>query len=77
MFRDAKGHVPDTALNRALLQRTAADPKNLKSTQPAGDGSQGNVQTYQQTLPNGTQVWVEVYNGQITNGGINAVPRKQ
>ena len=33
------------------------------------------VDTYRQTLSNGSQVWAEVHNGEITNGGVNAVPR--
>jgi len=70
IFRDATGHLAeDTTANRALLQEAANNPANYLSTDANG------VVTYRQTLPDGTQVWAEVYNGQITNGGVNSVPR--
>ncbi len=70
IFRDATGHLAeDTTANRALLQEAANNPANYVSTDANG------VVTYRQTLPDGTQVWAEVYNGQITNGGVNSVPR--
>lgn len=70
IFRDAPGHLAeDTAANRQLLQETASDPANYVSTDSNG------VATYRQMLPDGRQAWAEVYNGQITNGGVNNVPR--
>jgi len=70
IFRDATGHLAeDTPANRALLQDTANNSANYVSTDANG------VATYRQTLPDGTQAWAEVYHGQITNGGVNVVPR--
>jgi hypothetical protein len=70
IFRDAPGHLADdTAANRELLQQTAGNPDNYVGTDSNG------VATYRQNLPNGTQVWAEVKGGQITNGGVNDVPR--
>jgi RHS repeat-associated protein len=77
MFRNATNHVIDSPLNRALIQRTAADPANLipgsAGTRILKDGAI--LQKFQQTLQNGTQAWAWTRNGVITNGGINAVPR--
>jgi hypothetical protein len=71
IFRDAKGHLADTAENRALLQNTAR-PENFVRT----SGPNGAISIYRQTLADGRQVWVEVRNGtEITNGGVNLTPR--
>jgi hypothetical protein len=70
IFRDAPGHLADdTPANRQLLQDTASNPDNYIGTDSNG------VSTYRETLPNGQQAWAEVWNGQITNGGVNDVPR--
>jgi RHS repeat-associated protein len=70
MFREAPGHLAeDTAENRQLLQETANNPANYVSMDPEG------VATYRQILPDGRQAWAEVYNGQVTNGGVNDVPK--
>ena len=70
MVRDAAGHLAeDTPENRALLTETANDPANL-----LGQDQYGN-DWYARTRTNGSQVWVRVRNGQITNGGVNSTPR--
>lgn len=52
----------------------AIDAANLRSTITLPDGS--TLAKYFQTLPDGTQAWVEVRNGvEITNGGVNVTPR--
>ncbi|NTW39614.1 MAG: RHS repeat-associated core domain-containing protein [Cellulomonadaceae bacterium] len=73
IFRDASGHfAEDTAGNRAII-RGALDPGNLRSTVTLPDGA--TLEKYFKTLPDGTQAWAEVRNGEITNGGLNVVPR--
>jgi hypothetical protein len=74
IFRDSAGHLlEDTATNRSLIQ-SAIEPGSLRSTITLPDGS--SLAKYFRTLPDGTQVWAEVRNGvEITNGGLNAVPR--
>ena len=74
IFRDAPGHLAaDTAENRALIQ-SALSPENLRTTITLPDGS--TLAQYFRTLPDGTQVWVEVRNGlEITNGNLNVIPR--
>ena len=74
VFRDATGHLlEDTVANRSLIQ-SAIDPANLRSTINLPDGS--SLAKYFRTLPDGSQVWVEVRNGvEITNGGVSAIPR--
>ncbi|MFZ0666254.1 MAG: RHS repeat-associated core domain-containing protein [Acidimicrobiales bacterium] len=69
IFRDAAGHLAeDTPENRAIIQDTVS-PENYIGTDSNG------VATYRLLLPNGTQSWAEVYQGEITNGGVNSVPR--
>ncbi len=69
IFRDAPGHfAEDTPGNRELLE-DAVKPENHVETRPPG------VDVYRETLPSGEQIWVEVYDGKITNGGVNETPR--
>jgi hypothetical protein len=72
IFRNAAGHIAeDTPENRALLRR-AVKPENLVGTRGPG----GSISVYRELLSDGRQVWVEVRRGtEITNGGINEVPR--
>lgn len=73
IFRNARGHLAeDTPENRELIE-SALDPANLRSTTTLKDGT--TLEKYFKTLPDGTQVWAEVRNGTITNGGLNATPR--
>lgn len=73
IFRNARGHLgEDTPENRKLIE-SALDPANLRSTTTLKDGT--TLEKYFKTLPDGTQVWAEVRNGTITNGGLNATPR--
>jgi hypothetical protein len=65
----AKHLIADTLENRQLLMSTANNPANYVSTNSTG------VQTFRQMLPDGTQAWAEVFDGEIKNGGINRVPR--
>jgi hypothetical protein len=73
IFRSAAGHLAeDTPANRALI-RGAVQPGNLVGTRTIGSGV---LRSYQQTLPDGRQVRVEVRGGtEITNGGVNNVPK--
>lgn len=73
IFRNAPGHLAeDTPENRALLRDT------VRSENFAGSrGPGGSISLYRELLPDGRQVWVEVRNGvEITNGGVNRVPRR-
>lgn len=64
IFRNKKGHLSDTVENRKLLENTANNNKNY-----LGKDRYGN-EWYQQTLKNGKQLWTEVRNEKIINGGI-------
>ena len=68
MFRDALNHIADTPANRRLITEVANDSANYVKTVKG-------VSTYHKLLSDGRQVWVEVHGGEITNGGINSVPR--
>lgn len=73
IFRDATGHLAeDTAENRALI-KSALDPANLRDTITLKDGT--TLQKYFSDLPDGTQAWPEIRNGEITNRGLNVIPR--
>ena len=65
IFREADGHLPnDTPENRALLE-SAISPNNLEGTNEHG------VSTYRLRQADGTEVWVQVRDGKIQNGGVN------
>jgi hypothetical protein len=69
MFRDAPGHLmADTPETREIITQTANNPDNFV-------GTRNGVATFRETLPSGEQAWAEVYKGEITNGGVNRVPR--
>jgi RHS repeat-associated protein len=68
IFRDEAGHfAEDTAENRTLIQ-SLIKPQNYVRTGGGGE------HLYRETLPDGTQVWAKVFNGKITNGGLNQTP---
>ena len=69
IFRDAEGHIPDTPENRALLENVANNVDNFR-----GKDKYGN-EWYTMDLEDGSQVWVEVRNGNIFEGGINKAPK--
>ena len=70
IFRKAKGHLAeDTPANRALLEDVANDP-----TCRLGTDMNGNV-WYARLQADGSQIWVRVRGTEITDGGVNTVPR--
>jgi len=70
IFREASGHVHDSAENRQLLLSVANDASaRLESDQ------YGNVWAAR-TLADGRQAWVQLRGETIVNGGINDVPRE-
>lgn len=69
IFRDTPGTLRDTATDRRLLQEVVDD---VGST--LGTDKYGNIWSAR-LLPDGTQVWTQVRNGEIINGGLNLVPR--
>jgi len=69
IFREAEGHLADTPANRKLLTDTASKAENY-----LGKDNWGN-HWYAETRPDGSQVWAQVRNGQIRNGGLNSTAR--
>lgn len=70
IFRPADGHFPeDTAANRRTLLDVASQAANLVETDLFGNA------WFAETRADGSQVWVQVRDGRITNGGINRIPR--
>jgi hypothetical protein len=69
IFRDARGHLPDTPAKRRLLQGVADDASTT-----LGVDKWGNTWSAR-TLGDGAQAWVQTRGGVIVNGGLNQVPR--
>lgn len=67
IFRD-KHLLKDTIENRNLLLDTVSS-KFFQYTDEYGND------VFARMLDDGTEVWVEVYNGTLRNGGINLKPR--
>lgn len=68
-FRKADGHIADTLENRNLLESVASSEANK-----LGSDKYGNI-WHAKLLENGTQVWTQIRDGQIVNGGINQIPK--
>ncbi len=70
IFRSAEGHfAEDTLETRQLLTSTANNADNYVGTNEYGN------QIYAQRQSDGSEIWVEVRNGTIQNGGANTTPR--
>ncbi len=69
IFRARVGHLPDTQQNRALLEDVANDNANRLGTDQFGND------WCAKTNADGTQIWVQVRNDKIINGGVNQMPR--
>jgi len=71
IFRDIEGHLLDTPANRKALLDMASDPNNYFAN---ADLNAGNLWC-EKILPDGTQLWAQVRDGQIRNGGLNLIPK--
>lgn len=69
IFRSKTGHLKDTPENRNLLETVANTAKNF-----LGKDKYGN-EWYAKIQSDGSQVWVQVKNGRIFEGGINSPAR--
>ena len=70
IFREIEGHFQeDTPANRKILIDTVLNADNY-----LGNDKWGN-NWYAETQADGTQIWVQVRNGEIINGGFNNIPR--
>lgn len=69
IFGAREGHMADTSANRKLLSDLANNPAAQLGTDKFG------LSWSAQSLPDGTQAWVQIRNGQIWNGGINKTPQ--
>lgn len=82
VFRNASGHVnPVYHASKLrfvqLFQRVSLNPANLRADAVAAklmtrQAEAAGVNTYTQTMRNGSQVWVHVRNGEIVNSCVNA-----
>ena len=64
IFRDSEGHLSDNYINRKLLEDLTSDEANY-----LGEDNFGK-KWYSKHISRG-QLWASVYNGTISNGGIN------
>lgn len=69
IFREKKGHLPDTPENRTLIENVANNQNNYIGTDRYG------TQWYSKTQPDGKQIWVRIYNDRIINAGENETPK--
>jgi hypothetical protein len=70
IFREAEGHFHwDTAVNRRSLIDAASRPENFLGIDRFGN------EWFVEIQVDGTQIWVQVRNGKIANGGVNMTPR--
>lgn len=65
IFRKKAGHLVNTHSNRKLLENIS---KNSKFK--LGVDKYGNT-WHAKTMQDGSQVWVQIRNGKIVNGGLN------
>jgi hypothetical protein len=70
IFSNRKGHVLDTPSNRKLLEQTVIERRNL-----VGRKLNGGSELFVKLLDDGRQVWAEVRNELIQDGGVNDIPR--
>ncbi|MDR0854236.1 MAG: hypothetical protein LBN34_07695 [Clostridiales Family XIII bacterium] len=64
------GHLENTKANRELLLGVARDEKNYLYTKIEGS------RVYRKVIDDNKQLWVEVRDGIIQNGGINNTSRE-
>ncbi|MBD3816763.1 MAG: hypothetical protein IE913_09995, partial [Halothiobacillus sp.] len=69
IFRNKRGHLPDTPENRKLLENVADNPSTT-----LGKDKFGNTWSAQ-TRSDGTKVWTQTRDGKIINGGLNQTPK--
>jgi hypothetical protein len=70
LFDDRKGHLIDTPENRQRILDLVKDP-----TKYLGPDKHGNW-WYGEILPDGTQLWGSVWDGEIGNCGLNDTPKE-
>lgn len=70
IFGTRGGHLPDTPENRQAIESVSNDTSLILGTDGFGNTWAGKI------LPDGTQVWVQMRDGKITNAGRNIAPRE-
>ncbi len=69
IFRNKEGHLLNTPENHQLLKSVAEDKSAI-----LGKDKFGNIWSAT-TNQDGTQIWVQIRNGKIINGGLNLRPK--
>jgi len=69
IFDDRAGHLPNTPRNRETLLGVANDPAYYIGTDERG------IDWFSKMNADGSQTWVRVRDGKITDGGQNEEPR--
>ncbi len=71
IFREEEGHLPDTPANQKKILDVANNENNY-----VGTSSNNNCTWYSEKQEDGSQIWVKVHGGTISNAGKNEKPRK-
>lgn len=69
IFGEREGHLPDTPRNRQRIEKLANDESKLLGIDHHGS------HWFASTLPDGSQLWAQTYNGTIQECGLNKRPR--
>jgi hypothetical protein len=70
IFRNAEGHfADDTPENRSRLLRVARDPARRLGVDRFG------ILWAEETMPDESQIWVQIKDRKVINGGLNLKPR--
>lgn len=68
--KDIGNFRKDNRENRTFIESATVDPKNKVGTNVFGK------EIFLKTMPDGTQAWAEVWEGEITDGGKNNFPKQ-
>lgn len=71
IFKDSPGHFKENIpKNRDFIKSATESPSNIVGKKSSG------TQIYLKTMPDGSQTWAEVWEGEIRDGGRNNFPKQ-
>ena len=70
IFANREGHLTDSPDNREKVVRVANNPDDYSGTDKYGN------RWYSETEGGGEQIWVKTHNNNISDAGVNLIPRE-